>query len=158
MTQLADQLSTANVLCHAEFSSRKRVLQEVSELLSSTAIPPDVVFDGLMERERLGSTGLGDGVAIPHCRLNVPAMQIALVTLAEPIDYEAGDGEFVDILFVLVVPQNEQQAHLEALAQLSAVFSVPQNRNILRQATTAAHLATTMSKLLEHNQPTSQSA
>jgi PTS system nitrogen regulatory IIA component len=158
MTSLAEQLSATNVLCQATSGSRKRVLQDIADLLATTSLPEDVLFDGLMERERLGSTGLGEGVAIPHCRLNVPTMQVALVTLAEPIDYEASDGEYVDILFVLVVPQNEQQAHLDALAQLSAVFTVPQNRKVLRQATSAAQLAATMAKLLEHTQPTSRSA
>ena len=90
------------------------------------------VFDELMTRERLGSTGLGDGVAIPHCRLSCSRIVGAFLTLDSAIDYEAMDDRPVDLLFVLIVPHAETAAHLDILAALAGVFSELENRNRLR--------------------------
>lgn len=148
MSQIADLLIPTHVHCQLEGSSRKRVLQHVAQLLASPELSEDALFDGLMARERLGSTGLGEGVAIPHCRLPCQKMQVALVSLNKAIDYEAVDGDPVDLLFFLIVPDHETQAHLDALAQLSKVFADSEYRNQLRRCESDQELLHTMHQLL----------
>jgi len=105
MPSIAELLEPEQV--HSNFAghSRKKILQLVAESLAKDSndeeSSTDEIYDGLMERERLGSTGFGDGVAIPHCRMNCEKMQGAFVSLSEAIDYESIDGEPVDLIFVL---------------------------------------------------------
>jgi PTS system nitrogen regulatory IIA component len=121
--------------------SRKRVLEISSDLLGKhRGVSARNLFDALMERERLGSTGLGDGVAIPHCRLDCTQMMAALIILETPVDYEAIDNQPVDILFALVVPREEVNMHLEVLARLAAVFGDETERQRLRDAHTASEV------------------
>ena len=158
MSDISALLNANNVHCHVSASSRKRVLQLIAELISDSSLPADTLFDSLMARERLGSTGLGDGIAIPHCRSACDTMRVGFISLAKPIDYEAGDGEDVDLLFVLVVPEDEQHAHLQALAQLAEVFSDAQNRNKLRLCTTDAELLEQMQACLANQVPDTRTA
>ena len=122
--------------------SRKGLLQIASDLLA--AEHPELsnrqLFDELMARERLGTTAIGEGVAIPHCRTDCRDIVGALFTLEEPVDFEAIDEQGVDLLFVLVVPVEENNAHLELLAALARVFSDPDNRRRLKSATSDAEL------------------
>lgn len=157
MSLLADLLDDASVLCAVEAKSRKRVLQSIAELMADERVNADSLFEALMERERLGSTGLGDGVAIPHCRISCEQMKVALVTLAEPIDYEALDGQPVDLLFVLVVPVNETHAHLDALAELSRVFAQADKRQQLRTCRDPGTLAAAMRGFLHEGDALQQS-
>jgi len=123
--------------------SRKRSLDFAADLLAEQC--PDVdarpLFDALMERERLGSTGIGEGVAIPHCRLQCPAMMAAFFRLAEPVDYDAPDDVPVDLVFVLVAPPGENSAHLKVLATLAGVFRDEATRGRLRRAGSSEQLA-----------------
>ena len=132
MHHLQTLLDGEHVRCNLPAASRKRALQLIAELLADEEVSADRLFDELMARERLGSTGLGEGVAIPHCRIHAANMRAALVTLPEPVDFEASDGTPVDLLFVLAVPEDEQSAHLEALSALAGIFSQPDNRAQLR--------------------------
>lgn len=136
MSSIDQLLTSEKVYCRAALASRKRVLQHIAECLATDNINDDELFDALMNRERLGSTGLGEGVAIPHCRTDCTSVRVAFVSLAEPIDYEASDGQPVDLLFAIVVPNEEQSAHLEALAALAQLFGEPSNRRALRACTT----------------------
>ncbi len=121
-------------------SSRKRVLEMASDMLAAEhpELSARKVFDELMNRERLGSTGLGDGVAIPHCRFSCSHIVGAFLTLDSAIDYEAMDDQPVDLLFVLIVPHAETSAHLDILAGLARVFSELENRTCLRAITSDA--------------------
>ena len=148
MFRVEELLGETNVRARSGAASRKRALQEIAALLAGDGVTQDALFDALMARERLGSTGLGEGVAIPHCRLPTQEIRVALLSLAAPIDYEASDGEAVDLLFVLVVPADEPSAHLEALAALSETFADPGNRSTLRACTSDAELCATMTDLL----------
>lgn len=122
--------------------SRKALLEVASDLLAEAhpELSPRGLFDELMNRERLGSTGIGDGVAIPHCRMECSRILGAVLTLDEPVDYDAIDGQGVDLLFVLVVPPEENSAHLELLAALARIFSNPEHRKRLKSAGTDAEL------------------
>ena len=123
-------------------NSRKAVLELVADLLANAH--PDVsarrLFNALMERERLGSTGLGEGVAVPHCRMECSRLMGALLSLTRPVSFDAPDGEPIDLLFILVAPQDEPSAHLEALAQVAQVFGDPAERSRLRRACSAEAL------------------
>jgi len=158
MSHISALINADNVHCHVDASSRKRVLQLAAELIGDAKLPADTLFDSLMARERLGSTGLGDGIAIPHCRSDCDAMRVGFISLARPIDYGASDGEDVDLLFVLVVPEDEQHAHLQALAQLAEVFSDAQNRIKLRSCTTDAALLEQMQACLADQVPDTRTA
>lgn len=152
MSNVTHLLNTASVRCHADAPSRKRALQLAAELIAAdSSLNSDALFDGLMERERLGSTGLGDGVAIPHCRTACDDMHVALLTLQDPIDHEAGDRIDVDILFVLVVPNDENEAHLQALATLSEIFANPDNRRKLRACTDEQTLVSCIQGIADSN-------
>ena len=140
---LLDLLSPARVRTGAIVAGKKRLLETVSAMLADGAGGEGdrAIFDTLCGRERLGSTGLGHGVAIPHARsakaLNPAA---AFLRLAEPIDFGALDGEPVDLVFALVVPDHFAQQHLLLLAQLAEMFGDATFRDALRAAPDAGAL------------------
>ncbi len=132
---VADILSAERVACDVHASSKKKVLQKLSELLSSgeSELEPGAIAMGLHDREKLGSTGLGHGVAIPHAR--VPGAQRtvgAFMRLAEPVDFEATDGEPVDLVFGLLVPEDATEEHLAMLRRLAQLLSSTTLRARLR--------------------------
>lgn len=142
-----------NTTCtNVDAQSRKRAIELAADLLAHRH--PDLsarpLFDELMNRERLGSTALGDGVAIPHCRTRCKRIHAAFLRLAQPIDYDAPDGAPVDLLFVLVVPPEETSAHLEVLATLARLFQDPENRASLRRQTTDGELYQEIVRLISN--------
>jgi PTS system nitrogen regulatory IIA component len=134
MVNIGDILHRNCTSAEVVAGSRKKALEAASDLLAEhySELSARALFDELMSRERLGSTGLGEGVAIPHCR--IPCKQIvgAFLKLEEPVDYDAIDDQPVDLLFVLAVPPLETTAHLEVLAALARVFESPESRRRLR--------------------------
>ena len=149
MLSLQNLLTLDCTQANLSASSRKRVLEEASELLAGHyALDARGILDALLARERLGSTALGDGVAIPHCRLAGCAAPIgALLTLAEGIDYDAPDEVPVDLLFVLLVPEDAAEEHLQILATLARLFIDGGNRTALRGADDPQALFETMLRL-----------
>jgi len=123
---ITELLTVERVACHPQVSSKKRLLEQVSTLIADTnpSLGPGEVFESLIARERLGSTGLGRGVAIPHGRVKNSDRTIgAFVKLAQGVDYDAVDGEPVDLLFGLLVPEESTEEHLKLLALLARMFS-----------------------------------
>ena len=140
---LAALLDPERIAHLPEVSSKKRALEMLSDMLSKAMPTPDGedIFDSLVARERIGSTGLGHGVAIPHGRMaGLEEAAAALITLDTPVDYDAPDGEPVDILFALIVPEESTEEHLQILAQLAKMFSDNQVLANLREATTQESL------------------
>ncbi|HCD26515.1 MAG TPA: hypothetical protein DER02_03285 [Gammaproteobacteria bacterium] len=141
---LAELLPYAVADCLFTAHSRKRLLQRAAEIVDgaapASALSADDLFDHLMERERLGSTALEHGVAIPHCRVSCDQVKLAIITLREAIDYESLDGAKTDIFFVLVVPETEKTRHLTLLAEISAICSDQANRIMIRNCQTDADL------------------
>ncbi len=140
---IARLLAPDRVGCCHRASSKKRVLEDLSELLAGAA--PDLtveeIFTSLLERERLGSTGLGGGVAIPHGRMAGLAEPIgAFVQLREAIPFDAVDDRPVDLLFALLVPEDADEVHLGLLAQLARMFADEAFCARLRQAGSDAEL------------------
>lgn len=130
-------------------SSRKRALELASEALASAhELDPREILEHLLARERLGSTALGEGVALPHCRLSGCQQAIgALISLDQAIEFDSPDDANVDLLFVLIVPKDAHQQHLAILADLSAIFIQPENREQLRRANTNDELYAAMREL-----------
>jgi len=118
-------LEPARVATGLVVSSKKRLLEEITSLLvTDTPLDPKKVFQVLTERERLGSTGIGEGVALPHARMDGLDHPVgAFASLNEPIDYDAQDGKPVNLVFGLLVPAEAQQEHLNILASLARLFS-----------------------------------
>ena len=118
-------LPPACVRWAAAAASRKRALDLAADMLSAAHphLAARSLFNALTAREHLGSTGLGKGVAIPHCRLGCRRLLGGLFSLAEPVDFQAADDQPVDLLFILVAPLDEPKTHLEALADLAAIFA-----------------------------------
>jgi len=137
MFDLTQILTPECTLVDVQAGSKKKLLETASELLAEhyVTLQADELLDALMVRERLGSTALGHGVAIPHCRLPGPSMAIgALLRLATPIDFDAPDDAPIDIAFVLVVPAEARDDHLEILSHLARGFSEEACRKRLRAA------------------------
>ncbi len=124
--EIADLLSEQRVRCGAAgVKSKKRALEALARQLTpdEDAETTRHVFEGLTLRERLGSTGLGRGVALPHSRSpDIEQPQAALIKLEEPIDFEAVDQQPVDLLFALIVPEHSNDHHLRILSQLAEMF------------------------------------
>ncbi len=123
--RIADILPASRVAIDVPALSKKAVLEELARLVAtdSSNLTPAQAFDGLIARERLGSTGLGNGIAIPHGRItHLQAMQGAFLRTAAPIDFDAIDGEPVDLFFALFVPQDTTAEHNATLAELAKLF------------------------------------
>lgn len=115
--------------------SKKRVFERAAEAMGgSLNLSSETIYRALLAREKLGSTAIGEGIAIPHCRINDCAVAAGcLVTLQEPIDFGSADGQDVDIIFVLLVPEEATEAHLKLLAALARSFSNAEVRERVRQ-------------------------
>ncbi|HEY5603785.1 MAG TPA: PTS IIA-like nitrogen regulatory protein PtsN [Gammaproteobacteria bacterium] len=133
---ISDIISPERVVCNLDVSSKKRVLEQLSTMLasnSSSALVSQEVVDSLLARERLGSTGIGCGVAIPHGRVkNADHAIAAFVQLHHGVDFDATDNQVVDLLFALLVPEESTNEHLQLLAQLAEMFSDEEFRAQLR--------------------------
>ena len=145
-TVFSEQLTRVNVAG----TTRKQVLREAAKLIAGAR--EDVVehrlFSRLMEREHLGSTGLGFGTAIPHCRLSsVKSPVCAFLKLKQPIDFDASDGEPVDLMMVMVAEENEHQDHLGMLAASARVLGEADNRAAIRACENGEDLFSLLMKL-----------
>lgn len=123
--------------------SKKKALENLSEILSESLMsaPAEQIFEHLVARERLGSTGLGAGVALPHSRLaDIQEPIGALITLATPIDYDSPDEQPVDIIFCLLVPEDANEEHLKLLAELAELFTEANMCDQIRDATSASEI------------------
>jgi len=139
--QFANIIAPNRIECKVAASSKKRTLEHISHLIGDELadVEQAEVFESLIAREKLGSTGLGKGIAIPHGRLKSTNQTIAaFVQLEKGIDYDAPDEEPVDLLCALLVPPECSDEHLQVLALLSEMFSKAEIRDKLRNANDAA--------------------
>ena len=142
MSLIAKQLHAANVLVGLQVSSKKRLFEQAGLLFENQhGIARSVVFDSLFAREKLGSTGLGQGVAIPHGRIKgLKEALCAFLRLEQPVPFDAPDGNPVSLVFVLLVPQQATEKHLQMLSELAQMFSDKSQREAMAQAPDAAAL------------------
>lgn len=139
---LGDILIRDGIVLGIEGKTKKAVLQELSARAAAlTGLPERDVFEALLQRERLGSTGLGRGIAIPHVKLrNLDRIHCLFARLDDAIDFEALDGEPVDLIFLLLAPEHASGDHLKALARISRLLREPRALERLRGARDKAAL------------------
>ncbi|HUL57095.1 MAG TPA: PTS sugar transporter subunit IIA [Usitatibacter sp.] len=137
MNLVSSLLPVNHVVLDMDVSSKKRLFEQIGLLFeNSRQIPRLRVFDSLFEREKLGSTGLGYGVAIPHGRIKTLKEPVcAFVRTAAPIAFESPDGAPVSLVFAMLVPEHATEAHLGLLSELAQMFS----DGGLRDALSATH-------------------
>jgi len=133
--KLSEILSPDCIRLDADATSKKRVLELASQLLAEIdkSLSPRGVFDCLITREKLGSTGLGHGVAIPHGRLPGLDRTIGVFLRTQKgVDFDAPDKEPVDLVFALLVPEESTEEHLQVLASIASYFGSGRSRDALR--------------------------
>jgi PTS system nitrogen regulatory IIA component len=142
MSLVAKLLPPANVLPDLQVSSKKRLFEQVGLLFENNhGLARSLVFDSLFARERLGSTGLGQAVAIPHGRIKGLKEALgAFVRVAQPVAFDAPDSKPVSLIFVLLVPEQATDKHLQILSELAQMFSDRPLREALGAAADAAAL------------------
>lgn len=133
---LADLLVPDGVIPSLKATCKKQVLQELSHRAAElTEIDSRTIYETLLQRERLGSTGLGRGIAIPHVKFRTLSNIICVFArLEEPVDFESHDGNPVDLVFLLLAPEHASGDHLKALARISRLVREPDTLDRLRQA------------------------
>jgi PTS system nitrogen regulatory IIA component len=136
MNQIASLLPLENVVANLDASSKKRVFEQAGILFENQqSVARSAVYDALFAREKLGSTGLGQGIAIPHGRIKGLKTPVgAFVRLAAPVQFDAPDGKLVGLVFVLLVPEAANEHHLQLLSELAQMFS---DRGFREQLATA---------------------
>ena len=142
MNLISKLLPQSNVIIDLDVSSKKRVFEQVGLLFeNNNSVARSEVFDSLFAREKLGSTGLGQGIAIPHGRIKGLKDAVgAVVRTRQPIPFDAPDGQNVSIIFVLLVPDRATDMHLQILSELAQMFSEKPFREQLNSAPDAAEL------------------
>jgi len=151
-------LEDATVRLDVEISSKKRLFEEIGLIVEkSQAIPRSEVFDALIARERIGSTGIGHGVAIPHGKLpNLKRFSGVFVRLANPIQFESNDHRPVTLVFALLTPKTKHQTqHLDLLSHFAEVFSRVENREALASCSNEDAVLNILGKsdVTDHGQP-----
>jgi len=119
-------LQPNSIICESNIGSKKKLLERLSEILAERAssLSDQAIFDSLINREKLGSTGLGNGVAIPHGRMDKLEKPIcAFIKLDEAIDFDATDNQPVDLVFALLVPEDSTEEHLQVLSIIAEILS-----------------------------------
>ena len=133
---IADIISKNAVLDNVQAANKRELVQSLAEHIAGIAgLDERAVFDAVWERENLGSTGYGDGVAFPHARIEgLNKVCGMFVRLEEPVDFDALDGKPVDLVFMLISPENSGADHLTALAALSRILKTEGSCEKLRKA------------------------
>ncbi|WP_018997087.1 PTS sugar transporter subunit IIA [Hirschia maritima] len=152
MTDVLDLLRPETIAPRAKWGSRKLVISELSDIVAKqVGLDGNDIFNAVMERERLGSTGVGEGVAIPHARIDGLEKPIgAFARLEEAVDFEAIDERDCDLIFLILAPKESGVDHLRALAKVSRIMRQERLREDLRKAHS-------VDAVLEVFAPTSQS-
>lgn len=144
---LEEIIKPDSVLCNARARSKKHCLEILSELLvrSNPEIPNEIIFEGLIDRERLGCTGLDLGVAFPHCRVEgLDYACAALIKLSDAVDFDASDGEPVDLVFGMMVPAELSDEDYADVKAVTSALCDEGLRGRLRAATTSSELYTAL--------------
>ena len=147
---LGNLLDTGRIQLNANLSSKKKSLETLSRLFAENdnSLDQDLVFDAFTSREKLGSTALENGIAIPHCRFSgCTQAQSAILTLDNGIDFDARDGKPVDLLWALIVPTESTDEHLAILALMAKILSQDPLCQKIRQASDASSLKQTLIQL-----------
>jgi len=152
MNLIAKLLPVQNVVLDLDVSSKKRVFEHAGLLFENNQnVARSQVFDSLFAREKLGSTGLGQGIAIPHGRIKGLKEAVgAMIRMREPIPFDAPDGQPVNLIFVLLVPERATDLHLQILSELAQMFSDPAFREQLLKAASAESMHQSIAEWQPH--------
>lgn len=147
MLSLEDIISPDSVLCNAQARSKKHCLEILSELIVRPL--PDTaaedIFESLIQRERLGCTGLSEGVAFPHCRVSgLEQSRAALMKLSDRVEFDSADGEPVDLVLGLLVPESLDDSHHEEITMITGILADDDLRAALRASQTSKQLYETL--------------
>jgi PTS system nitrogen regulatory IIA component len=147
---LCDLLAPDDIIASLQASGKKHALQELATMAADrTGLDATEIFNTLLQRERLGSTGLGRGIAIPHVKLEgLDGILCMFARLEEPIEYESHDSEPVDLIFLLLAPSHASGDHLKALASISRVVHQPSTLDALRNAPDADALRSALTTMV----------
>lgn len=150
---LSDLIRQDAVIASLKANSKKQVIQELAERAADlVGMPSRDVFDHLLQRERLGSTGIGQGVAIPHAKLaSLDGLFGMFARLDKPIDFDAIDDDPVDLVFLLLAPEAAGADHLKALARIARLMREPGTAQKLRSAKDGAAIYAVLSRAAEPN-------
>lgn len=143
MNLISRILPTANILVACTAGDKNGVFQQAGALFeASHSLSRKVVYEALSQREKLGSTGLGQGIAIPHGRIKGLKEAVgAFVHMAQPIDFDAPDNKPVELIFIMLVPEQANETHLQLLSELAQMFSDRAFREGLTEAADVAAVA-----------------
>ncbi|MCM1323443.1 MAG: PTS sugar transporter subunit IIA [Acetobacter sp.] len=143
---IADIISKSAVLDHIQAASKRELVQNLAEKISALAgLDERIIFDAVWERENLGSTGYGEGVAFPHARIEgLDKVCGMFARLDEPVDFDSLDGKPVDLVFLLISPENSGADHLTALAALSRILKTEGSCDKLRKARSVDEIYTVL--------------
>jgi len=136
-------LSPQRIFLDTEISSKKKLLELIANIVADqTRLAESVIFSNLLNRERLGSTGLGNGIAVPHARVeNLDKTIGCLFRLTEPVNFESPDNQPVDLVFTIIIPQEATEEHLVILSSLARIFSQTDVCEAIRSATSKDEIA-----------------
>jgi PTS system nitrogen regulatory IIA component len=150
--EIRDILAADAILAHHRATSKKQLMQEIgARAAASYGVNARAVFDALIERERLGGTGMGRGVAAPHARLSgLEKIHGVFVTLEKPVDFDAVDDQPVDLVFALLAPEMAGADHLRALARVSRALRDPSVCAKLRSCENAAAILAVLTEKPAH--------
>ena len=139
---LSDLLAPGGIFPAFEATNKKQALLDLATRAAETAnLDARLIYETLLQRERLGSTGLGRGIAVPHVKLQgLKGIVCLFARLTKPIDFESQDGDPVDLVFLLLAPDHAGGDHLKALARISRLVREPKALERLRSATDVASL------------------
>ena len=136
-------LSPQRIFLDVEITSKKKLLELIANIVADQAqLAESSIYSNLLSRERLGSTGLGHGFAVPHARVeNLEQTIGCLFRLKEPVNFEAPDNQPVDLVFTIIIPQEATEEHLIILSSLAKLFSQSEVRDAIHNATSKDEIA-----------------
>jgi PTS system nitrogen regulatory IIA component len=136
-------LSPQSIFLDAEITSKKKLLQLIANIAADrTELSESAIYNNLLNRERLGSTGLGLGFAVPHARLESLDQTMGfLFRLKDPVNFESPDNQPVDLVFTIIIPEQATEEHLIILSSLASIFSRPEVCEAIRSATSKEEIA-----------------
>lgn len=143
IVSIADILPVGHIVRGHSTTSKKCLLEDLSGMFAGEAVDLSArgIFTKLIERENLGSTGIGAGVALPHGRIDGLSETLAIfMSLSKPLDFDAADNQPVNLVFALLVPEHATEVHLNLLAQLASLFREPELRAALSSSTSAEEM------------------
>ncbi len=136
-------LSPQNIFLDTEITSKKKLLELIANIVADrTQLSESAIYNNLLNRERLGSTGLGLGFAVPHARLeNLDHTTGFLFRLKDPVNFESPDNQPVDLVFTIIIPEQATEEHLIILSSLASIFSRPEVCEAIRSAASKEEIA-----------------